>query len=85
MRDLRAGIDKRAGMDDAFDALDDAGKFAKLQRQMRDRPSDPVPAAWVVWLMQYVRPPRSGPGVIVVTNPEKPSGWVRSQFEKADK
>lgn len=76
--DLRKGIDKRP---DDFNKLDDVAKFALLQSRLRDHPGGPIPAAWVEWLLQYVRPPRSGPGVIVTTNPERESGWTRKNFK----
>lgn len=65
-----------------FAKLDDMGRWRRLQYHLRSKPGEPVPAAWVEWLLIYVRPPKAGPGVIVESNPEKPSGWVRDKFER---
>lgn len=74
VRDLRA---QEATRDIAFESLDEAGKFAKLQYHLREHPDSPVPSKWVLWLLQYIRPPTVGPGVLVWQPLPRKSGWER--------
>lgn len=75
VRDLKA---QRAAADVAWERLDDTGKFAKLEYHLRAHHLHPVPRKWVIWLLQYVRAPTTGPGVLVNTQSKPKSGWERS-------
>jgi hypothetical protein len=88
--EARAACDKmsraaeRNAADQSFEASDDMGRWTMLQMHLREQSGKPVPAKWVEWLLIYVRPPSSGPGVLVPTPPGKRSGWQAFRRDPRD-